>query len=119
MTGQPKDVTPSTSGTTHKLSNSNSPTTTTKKQPKKASKTSNESLEKLSKDSECQKQPISSRKLKEEQEEGQKIFKTSDGTIYELNELESKCSVLGQQLQEWSFPIFNFADKYKNTVLSR
>uniref|UniRef100_A0A914LRA4 Phosphodiesterase n=1 Tax=Meloidogyne incognita TaxID=6306 RepID=A0A914LRA4_MELIC len=119
MTGQPKDVIPSTSGTTHKLSNSSSPTTTTKKQPKKASKTSNESLEKLSKDSECQKQPISSRKLKEEKEEGQKIFKTSDGTIYELNELESKCSILGQQLQEWSFPIFNFADKYKNTVLSR
>uniref|UniRef100_A0A914L2M1 Phosphodiesterase n=3 Tax=Meloidogyne incognita group TaxID=654580 RepID=A0A914L2M1_MELIC len=119
MTGQPKDVSPSTSGTTHKLSKSSSPTTTTKKQPKKASKTSNESLEKLSKDSECQKQPISSRKLKEEQEDGQKIFKTSDGTIYELNELESKCSVLGQQLQEWSFPIFNFADKYKNTVLSR
>ncbi|CAK5045160.1 unnamed protein product [Meloidogyne enterolobii] len=59
------------------------------------------------------------RPQKNEQEEGQKIFKTSDGTIYELNELESKCSVLGQQLQEWSFPIFNFADKYKNTVLSR
>lgn len=45
------------------------------------------------------------------------VYKTVDGTVYDRVELERDPSL--RQVQEWSFPIFRFADKHKRTVLSR
>ncbi|KAF7640210.1 Phosphodiesterase [Meloidogyne graminicola] len=117
MTGQPGI--PSTSGTSNKLENvsSSSSPILTQKQLKKTLK------EEYNKQNNIEQ--INNLKNEEEIKEGKEyfnnseIYKTIDGTIYELNELELKYTKLGQQLQEWSFPIFNFAEKYKNTVLSR